>query len=188
MNKNLEYLANFLLATLITVLVSILAGIENFFVILGIFLVSYPWKIKGSIFSLFGGSNYTGDVFSLFPLIQVSRGKSVGVISPACFQEARGEASLLIGISFFQNAESSFLWFGVIVDQLAKKNSSITAGIVISQFSGDEAACGIGVVFHQRAENKAYLGFGIPFFQKAKECGVDLKAADEIIAKNEDKH
>ncbi len=184
MNKNLEYLFNFLLAALITVSISILAGIENFSVILGIFLVSYPWKIMGSILSLFGGANCSGNVYSVFPLIQISQGDSYGIISPVCFQKAGRNTFLMIGVSFFQSAQASFLGLGIVIDQLAAENSSIAAGIVINQTSADEAACGIGVVFRQRAENKAYLGFGIPFFQKAKEYGVDWKAADEILTKN----
>ena len=180
MKKNLDNLFNLLFAGLITLCISMLAHISHWPVILIIFLISYPWKIKGNVFSLFGGANCSGSVYSLCPLIQVAKKNALGIIGPTLYQKAEENALLLISACNLQKAKSSCIIFGLAVNQVAENDCVLCAGGAFSQSSDGRVACAIGMVIFQTAKNEAYVGFGIPLFQKAEETGIDWERAKKI--------
>jgi hypothetical protein len=99
------------------------------------FLLSFPYKINGNTFSLFGGFNCEGDrnggnVFSLIGVIQYSKNGSVYCLVAAGFQKARNNCRSVIGlvIASIAGSESAHL-FGVSLYQNGYSRAAMAIGI-----------------------------------------------------------
>ncbi len=82
---------------------------------IGIFILCYPWTgDDGNIYSLFGGFS-ENDIYSLFGIIQVTK----------------GSACSIFGIALFQKGEKTYQVGGIVVYQQAKVESGQIFGIVL---------------------------------------------------------
>lgn len=182
MKNNLDNVFNLFLAAIITLVVCMVFGIKEWVLILVIFALSYPWKIKGNIWSLFGGGNFSGSVYSLIPIIQVSNKDCVGVLSPFCVQIAAQDAGLVFGFSPLQTANSAaWACFGIIFSQHAGSDEAgLACGIVFNQ-TADKGAVVMGGIALRQCAKEAYIGFGIPLIQKAEKCGCDWEKASKML-------
>ena len=131
--KKLDSLINFCLAALITAAVYYLFRLDFEYLIL-VFLASYPWKFGKNIWSLFGGINNDGSIYSLISLFQIANNDATCLFGVSLFQRANGNAICVIGLLLFQQADNNAnCVIGISLGQKAGKNASIGFGLSVSQ-------------------------------------------------------
>ena len=148
-----------------------------------LFLLFSPWKDdKKNIFSLLGGINYHGSVYSLIPLFQWAQDSAYGFIGISFYQRAKKYASLFavvsvyqkaklvnmtFGLSFCQFGKEVFVVLGISIFQKAKDFASVLGGISFFQESNTESSVFLGLSLIQTSEGEVYTGMGVNLFQKA---------------------
>ena len=106
-----------------------------------VFSLSLPWSIGEYFYSLFGGFVSEGSLVSVFPILQVSKYESCG----------------LIGLSFLQySEEKSVFWFGLQFFQLSMKESHSFCALGLYQSGKEMAGIVIGKYLFQRSKIKNY--------------------------------
>lgn len=115
---------NFLFAVSITIIGKLLlelASVEiHYYQVIAIFFISYPYKIGGNIYSLFGWYNEKRSVYSLLSIIQVAEGNCFSLFVLGV-QIAENDAYHLFGLSVYQKGkQDSGQVFGLSVYQKAK--------------------------------------------------------------------
>jgi hypothetical protein len=148
------------------------------------FFLFFPWKFGKDVYSVFGGVNSSGSVYSLFAFYQKSYEDAICIFGIPFYQRAGGDAFCLFGIPFYQGAgrdatcifgipfyqgagEDAFCLFGIPFYQGAGRGATCIFGIPFYQGAGEDAFCLFGIPFYQRAGGDAICGFGIPFYQGA---------------------
>jgi len=133
-----------------------------------IFLISYPWKIKKNVYSLFGGINMSrgGNVYSLIGIFQIAARNAVCLFGLLVFQEGGRLAYCFLGLSLLQKSRE------VVVSVLS---------LSLFQRAKRIAICLFGFSLFQKASYKAYCGFGIVFFQSAKYKGYYLSDSMRFV-------
>ncbi len=115
-------------------------------------LVAYPWKIGKHVYSLFGGVNESGDVYSLLEI----HAKGENVFSIFCisiFSEAT------------KSAVSSIL--GLMFKAKAKTRIELFVGIPIWCKSGENTLTIFGVSIFNHSKQSLRVFFGIDLFSKS---------------------
>lgn len=168
--KKYENLSNFALAVLITAIVYFFVDVEAKYLVL-VFLVSYPWKIKENVYSLFGGINAEGNVYSLITLFQKA-GKDAFCIISLCGVQISGEKAIsLIGISGYQKSDDD-AWFGagISIYQNAKYQANCVISFSIFQLANAVAVNFLGISWYQKSlAADAVQVVGLSFSQFAKD-------------------
>ncbi|USN95003.1 MAG: hypothetical protein H6791_01060 [Candidatus Nomurabacteria bacterium] len=70
--------------------------------VLIILVFCYTWKVGGNIYSIWGGYNPDGSVYSLFPIFQDAGVYAFGLFGLALYQNAGKVSSQKIGFCFLQ--------------------------------------------------------------------------------------
>ena len=105
LNRNsVANVVNFTIAIVATVLAGFF--VTNPFCLMGIFFLSYPWKIKKNVYSLFGGVNVEGSVYSLCAIFQIARDDTFSIFGFSLFQKAGEDSGTFIGFCFLQEAKT----------------------------------------------------------------------------------
>jgi hypothetical protein len=165
--KRIEGFINLLYACLIAWLISLL-GETTIWQKIGFLILSFPWHFGKNIYSLFGGFNFSGDVRSLFPLVQVAKGNCVGVFSILIFQYAKGNCVGVFSILIFQYAkEDAELYIGISIFQYAEEELGFLFGISIFQY-GISADNGIGLQLFQIAQ-ESHSAMVLGIYQYVKD-------------------
>jgi len=133
---------NLLLASTVAVIWSLIVGFDLLFFTF-IFFISYPWKFKGRIYSIFGGFNPDGGVYSIFGIIQAAGQDAKSIFGIASIQIAGRNAEII---------------FGLAGSQISEKSSLCTIGLLIYQKSKNYVYIGWGRALIQRG---LYYGHGI---------------------------
>lgn len=133
---------NMLFAVLMAAMISCIFGIR-LFLLPGIIMIVYPWKFKGQIYSLFGGFNPDGGVYSIFGIIQIAGEDARSIFGVASIQVAGRNAEII---------------FGLVGSQISKKSSLCTVGLLIYQRSKNYVYIGWGRAIMQKG---LYYGHGI---------------------------
>lgn len=113
-----------------------------------IFFLSYPYKIGKNIYSLWGGFNDEGRVYSLCGLVQVAEVEAVSILGISFYQKAEDMVVQFLGISFYQESFD--------VGQIL--------GVSFYQKAEDETFQGLGISIYR--EGKDIYGFSLCFFPK----------------------
>lgn len=119
--------------------------LPNWWQTIGILLLCYPWKIGDNIWSLFGGINNQGSIYSLF-----------GV-----YQNARKTAFQVSGLCLFQKGFDVFQLFGFCVFQNGRQDAHQGFGLCLIQVAEESAAQGIGLCVVQHSKGGAFQMLGI---------------------------
>ena len=122
--------------------------------------LSYPVKIKKNIYSLWGGFNSEGSVYSLFGIIQ----------------DAREHACSLLGISIAQLADDGECWhgIGIAIFQLANEDAQQLIGATLLQISREECRQWLGFAAIQRGDGDVEQFIGIALWQQSEQTAVQL--------------
>jgi len=118
----------------------------NHFVVLGAsFLICYPWKIGKHVWSVFGGFNEGGDVYSLFGIFQSTRKHRdvVSLIGISFYQRAYGgSATQYCGISFYQEGDSVHQFCGASLiqrgDGIAEHLDAVQQGVGLAIYQSSK--------------------------------------------------
>lgn len=137
-------------------------------------LVAYPYEHKGTVYSVFGGFS-DGDIESLMGLIQDAKGDATSVLGISIFQRAGFDALHLFGFSLLQiggiDAHQS-LGFNVI--QLADNEAGQTLGISFLQKSKGRTEQLFGVSVMQFAQRDAHQCAGVTLYRRARWLKSDM--------------
>ncbi len=184
---------NFIFAVLLTVAAGIISrwGFAlslAYWHYLVIFLLVYPWQIKGNVISLFGGSSRKG-VYSLVGVYQHAGTTACQLLGLSLYQRAGEDAYHFFGVSLQQYAgRSAIHWIGISLFQRAGGNALQVASLSVVQSAGYEANCAVGVCLYQYGKmdvgqiialslyqqsycKSAAQGFGFVFCQRGQKVG-----------------
>ncbi len=122
--------------------------------------LSYPIKIKKNIYSLWGGFNSEGSVYSLFGIVQ----------------SARMNALSFLGVSFVQMADEGWCIHGagIAMLQLAHKDALQVVGITLVQISRDGCSQWAGFVAVQHGDSEVGQCLGIALWQQSERDAVQI--------------
>ena len=186
MKLNINFLVGVLGALIITAVYKLtgheLSAVEMFVA----FFASYPWKIGDNIYSLFGGYNPEGNVYSLLGIYQNAGADAFQIFGLSFYQKAGKTATQLFGLSILQEARvNTFHGVGISFSQKTTGHalqfvgfSFIQEGFEIAEqmagatflqisYLGDTHQ-GLGIVVYQLAETNAYQFAGIAGYQNAR--------------------
>ena len=94
---------------------------ENKILIILLGLLCIPWKFGKNLYSIFGGLNSSGNVYSITPFYQRAENDAGCIFGIPFYQRAGNDAGLMIGFSFWQYAkENTFYGFGFSLIQHGK--------------------------------------------------------------------
>lgn len=161
-------------------------------------LICYPWQMGNNVYSVFGGKNTRGSVYSLVSIYQDAQhdalsflgfgGQNAGddagqLVGISLYQNAKNVAVQMLGISFYQNArDDAYQFAGISLYQNAGGDVGNVFGISFWQNAGDNVVQIIGISLYQKANNNTVVGFGIPVYQKAKNfAGISWKLSQETF-------
>ncbi len=193
-DANFINLALAVFGTIITLL-GIYANQKNDFpkagIIIFIFLLSYPYKIGDNIYSVWGGRNDEGSVYSLSPLYADAKDDAVAFTGLGHLTGGR-DAIQLLGIGgYIKGGHDAFQGFGIgyvngghdaaQVLGIGYQNGGRDAIQILGigyQNGGRNAKQLMGMGVQIAKEGAAALGFGIPLYQKgATFTGVSWEKA-----------
>lgn len=144
-------------------------GIENIYLLMAIFALSLPYKIKGNYYSFFGGEVDSGSIYSLITIFQKSEENTISIFSAGIFQYAKIDAISYFGILLYQRSKKRSDFFaGIVFYQKARKNAEFFIGICLFQKSGYESIAAFAIIIKQYAYKNASLVFGIILIQEAR--------------------
>ncbi len=128
------------------------------------FLLSYPWKIEGNVYSLWGGWNNGGKVYSLVEI----------------HANAKTVNSILV-FSFFTRSEKAISWIGIKFFSKASDESSVAVGVNICSVSKNMIGGIIGCNILCRS-NTTIVVFGVNILSKSDDetaviVGVNLASS-----------
>lgn len=180
--KRRMILVNYSLAILAALFCVLLFSLQAAWFI-PLFLLFSPWKDeRKNIFSILGGINYNGSIYSLIPLFQWAQESAYGFIGLSFYQKAKHSANIVAGVSAYQKAKlpaltfglsfcqigkEVFVFLGVSLYQKAKDFSSVFFGVTLYQKSGLESLLFIGASLIQLSKEDSHVGFGLSLIQKA---------------------
>jgi hypothetical protein len=134
---------------------------------LGIVVICLPWKIGNNMYSMFGGKNDTGSVYSILGFYQEASKNSFS-LGPSLYQKSENNSITLLGVSGYQNSgRSSTLLIGISCYQNSAMDSDTWVGIVGYQKAGDDNNIGVGISGYQEAVDDNINWFAISGYQKA---------------------
>lgn len=166
MNTNVQ---NFLFGVFMTLLVVFTLQFYDqptpWFIVLVIFIFSYPWKMpSGDIYSLWGGIS-DENIFSFFAIYQNAKIEAFSIFGILLYQ--KGHTALqLFGISFYQNANThAGQW--VTICYLQKGGDVVQLfGFAFFQLAKQDVEQIFGISCYQRGSRTVKQHFGIPLWQK----------------------
>ncbi len=132
-----------------------------------LFLFCYPWKIGKNVYSLFGGFNSEGSVYSLIAIFQHAKEDAVSMMGILQISQ-QGESICIVGVMPYQKGVQVRMNVGAVFFQWSAVNSQIGLGIAFFQRAGTEngkARMVAGIVFHQYGGREACQLIGITLFQ-----------------------
>lgn len=180
--KNLT--SNLILATFLSLFIFLTTKVSIYYFPI-IFLSSFPWKLGKNIYSLFGGFNDEGSVYSFLGIIQIAKKNAKSIFSLSVLQKANKRCKIFAGISFLQTAGiSSEHYLGISIKQKAQTNCRFWFGIILKQEAKKNNAILIGLGFKQKAEKRSYIGFGGVVKQEAEKTALTWNGAKRILKKN----
>jgi hypothetical protein len=160
--------------------------------IVAMFLASYPWHWGDNIISLWGGKNPQGSVYSLCSVYTdaerdawailgigyLNGGRDAVQIIGISYLNGGRDAVQIIGISYLDGGRDAFQFFGI---SYLDGGRDAKQGIGIGYLNGGRDAVQLVGIGAQIADKgKAVLGFGIPLYQKGGTwAGVSWKRAWE---------
>ncbi len=134
------------------------------------FLIAYPYKIGDDVFSIFGGVNPSGSVYSILAIYQNSGNNSESIMGLG-YQKAKNDVENIVGITV-QKGNNARQIMGITI-QKAETVAIQELGIAV-QISNYEAFQGAGITLQitddagqvfgfavQDANNSAFQFFGI---------------------------
>jgi hypothetical protein len=143
---------------------------------LGIVVICLPWKIGNNMYSMFGGKNDTGSVYSILGFYQEASKNSFS-LGPSLYQKSENNSITLLGVSGYQNSgRSSTLLIGISCYQNSAMDSDTWVGIVGYQKAGDDNNIGVGISGYQKAGDDNNIGVGISGYQKALDDNINWLA------------
>ena len=161
------------------------SSVLSWWLVAGLFLAFYPWKIGRNTFSLLGGCCDKGDIYSLISITQFS---------------CEGTCYSCIGLNLNSKAKQIiFCFFGFNLNSKAEEAVICLAGLNFGSTVKGNIFCGIGFNFNVRscksvkvniggnwftwAGEDSVVGFGIPICQNAVEfSGINWKKSNFLIA------
>ena len=184
---------NFLLGIITTIVVYFLSekfapefmsGFPDIVKFMVFFLLSYPWKIGKNIYSIWGGFNPEGSVYSLFPIVQYAEKNSFGMMGIAFYQRAEADATQGLGLALYQGAGNNAVQgLGLALYQRAGNDAWQGLGLALYQRAGKDSLQVFGLALYQRAEEVAGQGFGLRFLIQAKEVKSETFACITVFEK-----
>ncbi len=101
MKLNKNFVFGVVMALALTLLLVEVRGakIDTRWTFIGLSLVCYPWKFGKDVYSLFGGFNDEGSVYSLFGIVQCASGSAFSVAGVSLYQHAERTAFQVVGLS-----------------------------------------------------------------------------------------
>lgn len=153
------------------------------------FLLSYPWKIKENIYSLFGGVNPDGSIYSLFSVLQIANKTAFAIFSIGLGQLAEqknataffscaavqlspyGTGYTFGGFVFLQKTKLGFaeIVFGVCLIQEGYYHADIFLGFCMYQFGKYNANLCMGCVVMQESDSSSRVNCGLSIIQSGDE-------------------
>ncbi|MGB0925097.1 MAG: hypothetical protein ACPGTS_00110 [Minisyncoccia bacterium] len=109
-----------------------------------IFFACYPYKIGKHVYSIFGGYNLKGSIYSIFSVYQNAEKNAFSLLG-GFYQRANKIAVIMIGLSFFQVSIKSVHFFGLSFLQFGfndVKESEAIQVCTISFYQGSEKISG----------------------------------------------
>ncbi len=143
------------------------------------FLVCYPWKIGKNVWSVFGGFNDDGSVYSLFGVVQMASGSAISGGGISLFQYAGDNSFQAIGLCLYQYAEGPSplkvqgQGVGIAVCMRTRGGSlgQLVGLTLFMECENDNAVQIAGVVLFQR---------GMQVFQGVGLCGVQISTETKL--------
>ena len=188
MKLNANFVFGAVLALILTVILagtkdSTLSPLPTFIIF---FLVCYPWKVDGHVWSLFGGFNNDGNVYSLCGIAQHASGKTTSLVGVSLYQYAGKEAFQLLGVSIYQYSAGT------------ESHPASPCGQAFGISLWMKAKAGylgqvIGIIVYQEGEEGGAIQLlGVVLFQKARAvcqtvgfCGIQIATEKEQKKEND---
>jgi len=136
----MEINKNFVFGLVISIIATMLNGYYQFietewYLFIGpAFLLCLPWKINNDIFSLFGGWNDEGSVYSLCPVFQEASKDTFGYLSIS-YQNAGRNALQVLGLAWQEAGEDALHFLG-LAWQEARGNAVQATGLAYQKAGG----------------------------------------------------
>lgn len=140
---------------------------------LGIFLFCLPWHIGNNLYSVFGGRNDRGSVYSIVGLYQDAAGTAFS-LGPSVYQRSKGSSVTMVGCSFYQKSDKdNYVILGVSGSQEALGSNYVVVGISGYQESivGSNNIVA-GISFYQKSMDDNIVAIGISGYQDATDWNV----------------
>lgn len=161
------FVSNLLLA-FFSVFSFYLLGIGNPYILLVIFVISLPYKIKGNYYSIFGGEVKTGSIYSLMAIFQKTNEDAVSILSLCFIQYAEKNATSYFGLMIYQRAKKRARFFvGISLYQRARLSARFFIGICLFQESFYKSKSLLAIMIKQSSYKDAMAMAGIIFVQDA---------------------
>ena len=137
--------------------------------VIPVFLIVYPWKYKGNIYSLFGGVNSSGSVYSLLGIIQIASKDAKCFFAIMSYQSAGVDSEIVVGFAVFQYAKNDVVaWLGISLVQIAENNVFFIAGLNLVQISlVDDISSFMVISIYQAADDRIIHSIGFSVYQHA---------------------
>ncbi len=152
------------------------------------FLLSYPWKIGRDVYSLWGGCNEDGNVYSLIKIYAnaessnslfalsffTSGTDSLSWFGINFFTDVLEEASVIVGLNVFAcSSDVVGVFFGWNILCHSDTTIAVVGGNVLSK-SDDETATILGVNLASSAGRLLWTGVGVTALSRSKDVIVTL--------------
>jgi hypothetical protein len=169
MRINMNFVFGFLMAIILSILLKGLLGIHlSWWQGILLFFISYPWTIKGNVYSMWGGFS-KNSIYSLVGVAQVADQDANCLAGLTLCQISGGNSAHYVGIVFFQKAGKNALQcFGAVFFQESVKQSTQVIGIAVYQKAAEETFHFVGIIGYQFSKEEASSGVGLVVFQRAK--------------------
>src|SRR3989338_1106592 len=140
-------------------------GFSGYAMRLGILaLLSAPFNVKGTIWTVLGNAESEKSIYSLFSL----------------YQKAGQHAFMFCGVALYQDARwDAFVGFGVALYQRAGQDAGVFCGVAFYQRAGQDAGVFCGVAFYQRAGAQTETPYGLAVIQTVGR-GIGASAQSKV--------
>lgn len=149
-----------------------------------VFFLFAPFNFNGNIITILGSAeNQNGSIYSVASLFQ--NGRNTWSVFFSGYQHATGNATVIFGVSGYQEAENAYVGVGVSGYQHATDDAAVFIGFSGYQYAGS-ALFGVGISGYQHATaDKALVLVGFSGYQYARHLtalgiGVSLYQHSEV--------
>ena len=152
------------------------------------FLLSYPWQIGKNTYSLWGGYNQNGNVYSIVELSSYSEARAIfSLFSISITSYSKENTYSLAGVRFLSFSDGRIEKFiGIIAFSSSKEKTKTTFGVLFAVKAEDDIMVGVGFIIGARTKVWGGIYTAVGPIVLAKSCNQIGSIVSVVVASKAD--